>query len=131
MEWLGGCLCGDVRYRATGDPWWVGHCHCSTCRKISGASFLTGVMFAREAFEWTKGKPTYYQSSENAKRGFCARCSSLLSWESGDDLSVVSGSLDRSEEIEPTGHIWTSEMRPWLKFDDGLPRHLGDEPTES
>lgn len=127
MEWLGGCLCGDLRYRVTGEPYWAGHCHCVMCQKSSGAPFTTGAMFARDAFEWTKGKPAYYQSSETAKRGFCPRCSSQLTWESESELGIFAGSLDRSEELEPSSHIWTSEMRPWVKLDDGLPRHQGEE----
>ena len=131
MEWLGGCQCGDVRYRVTGDPYWTGHCHCLMCQKMAGAAFTTGVMFARDEFAWIKGKPTYYQSSDFAKRGFCARCSSTLTWESETELGIFAGSLDRSEDIEPASHIWTSEMRPWLKMDDGLPRHPGEEPEET
>jgi hypothetical protein len=101
------------------------------CQKISGAPFITGVMFARDGFEWTKGEPAYYRSSEIAKRGFCPRCSSQLTWESDGELGIFAGSLDRSDEIEPTSHTWTSEMRSWVKLDDGLPRHPGEEEPES
>jgi len=97
------------------------------CQKSSGAPFTTGAMFVRNDFEWTKGKPAYYQSSETAKRGFCPRCSSQLTWESESELGIFAGSLDRSEKLEPSSHIWTSEMRPWIKLDDGLPRHQGEE----
>jgi hypothetical protein len=128
---LGGCLCGDLRYRVTGEPYWVGHCHCLMCQKASGAPFITGAMFARDAFEWTKGKPSYYQSSEIAKRGFCSRCSSPLTWENESELGVLAGCLDRSEDLEPTCHTWTSEMRPWIKLDDALPHYPGEEDSES
>jgi hypothetical protein len=101
------------------------------CQKTSGAPFTTGVMFARDAFEWTKGKPTYYQSSEIARRGFCSRCSSQLTWENESEVGVFAGCLDRSEDIEPTSHIWTSEMRPWIKLEDALPRHQGEEESAS
>jgi hypothetical protein len=33
----GGCLCGAVRYEAIGDPFSVIHCHCSSCRRHTGA----------------------------------------------------------------------------------------------
>lgn len=40
--WLeGGCLCGAVRYRVTGKPYHVTHCHCSMCRRASGAPLVT------------------------------------------------------------------------------------------
>ena len=41
----GGCLCGAVRYEATGDPIVTGYCHCADCRRNSGAPVVTLVMF--------------------------------------------------------------------------------------
>ena len=35
----GGCLCGEVRIVATGEPYRVGLCHCLDCRKNSGSLF--------------------------------------------------------------------------------------------
>ena len=53
MEWNGGCLCGEIRYRANVDPEWVAYCHCTMCRKQSGAPLTVSVLFPREAVEWT------------------------------------------------------------------------------
>ncbi len=128
MEWTGGCLCGEVRFRATEDPEWVGHCHCTTCQKFTGSAFQTSGRFARDAFEWTKGRPTLYKSSERATRGFCARCGSSLTWETADALYVLVGSLDRAGDVQPEGHVWTKSWLSWLKLDDGLPRGLGPPP---
>ena len=124
MEWTGGCLCGDIRYRVTKNPESVAHCHCSLCRRQSGAAFTTGVFFAVEAFEWTKGKPTHFRDPVAADRGFCARCGSPLTWEpSAGGFLVFVGSLDRAEDIHPDGHYYTSTMLPWIKLDDGLPQY--------
>ena len=46
MTYSGGCLCGSVRYRATGKPIAPTHCHCETCRRVSGAAFMTWVSVA-------------------------------------------------------------------------------------
>lgn len=35
----GGCLCGKVRFTASGEPDRVGLCHCLDCRKHHGALF--------------------------------------------------------------------------------------------
>ena len=122
MEWTGGCLCGDVRYRASQDPEWVGSCHCTMCRKMSGAAFSTYAVFSRESFEWTKGAPAHYRSSEPTSRGFCARCGSTLSWEKTEKFGVMVGSLDRPEDVQPEDHNCTGTWLPWLKMDDNLPR---------
>lgn len=122
MEWTGGCLCGDVRYRASEDPEWVGNCHCSMCRKQNGAAFSTYAVFSPETFEWTKGMPTLYRSSQEVDRGFCARCGSTLSWESAEYFGVTVGSLDKPEDIRPECHTNTTTWLPWIKMDDDLPR---------
>ena len=114
MEWTGGCLCGDIRYRITKDPEWAGHCHCSICRKQSGAPYTTGVQFAIEAFEWTKGEPVHFRDQVGADRGIlralwqqhylgiacwrfpcirwrpgsCGRCASRWSWLHIDNATV-------------------------------------------
>ncbi len=125
MEWTGGCLCGDIRFRITEDPDGARHCHCTICRKQTCAAFTTGVRFAAEAFEWTKAKPTYFRDSMAVDRSFCARCGSSMTWEpSGrNDITVFVGSLDRPEDVHPVGHYGTSTILPWVKLDDGLPQY--------
>ena len=54
---MGGCLCGAVRYEATGRPYNVSHCHCIDCRRASGAPFVTWASFRRSEFRFTKGQP--------------------------------------------------------------------------
>lgn len=127
MELTGGCLCGEIRYRAKDDPVWVGHCHCSMCWKWSGAPLSTMAVFPREAFEWTKGTPTYFRSSERVTRGFCGTCGSSVSWETQDksQFAIMVGTLDEPQEVQPECHVWTSTWLPWLKLSDGLP-DLGD-----
>jgi hypothetical protein len=108
MAITGGCLCGEVRYRAYGEALWVVHCHCRWCQRVSGAAFLTYVGFPTEDLDWTAGAPAIYRSSEGVARGFCARCA---------------GSLDDPDGILPQEHIFTDHKRAWLHLDDGLPRH--------
>ena len=128
MDWAGGCLCGDIRFRANKDPEWVGHCHCSICRRQTGTAFTTGVIFAEETFEWTQGKPVYFNDSLGIPRSFCTSCGSSMTWEpSGRGVCVFAGSLDRVEDLRPTSHVYTSTMLPWVKLDDGLPQYSGTD----
>jgi hypothetical protein len=122
----GGCLCGAVRFRARGNPTLVDHCHCSMCRKASGAPVVTSANFPAESFAWTKGKLKFYRSSPKARRGFCAKCGSQLTFrfdKRTDYVSVNVGCLDRPERVKPQCHIFVDTMIPWLHMKDGLPRH--------
>jgi hypothetical protein len=125
MEWTGGCLCGVVRFRARADPIRAVNCHCGTCRRFSGAAFMTFVHFPASAFAWTGKEPTRYRSSEDAERGFCAVCGSTLSMHETvlpDRVQVSLGSLDRPDLVRPDDHVWTGSQLPWLEVVDDLPR---------
>ncbi len=125
MAITGGCLCGEVRYRARGEALWVIHCHCRWCQRASGAAFLTYVGFRREDLEWVEGAPTIFKSSAQVERGFCSRCGATLTFaRSGrDGIDVCVGTLDDPHGIDPEEHIFTEQQLAWLHIEDGLPRH--------
>ena len=54
----GGCLCGAVRFVATGHPKSVAWCPCESCRKHSGAPVSVFVAYERSAYTVTKGEIT-------------------------------------------------------------------------
>ncbi|WP_082643627.1 GFA family protein [Ruegeria denitrificans] len=126
MIWTGGCLCGAIRYKAASDPIWAGHCHCKNCQRWTGSPAFTGACFLPGEFEWVKGKPTFYRSSEDVLRGFCKNCASPLSFHRGNiRVTVTAGTLDHPELLEPTFHVCSESELPWAHFDDDLPRHDG------
>jgi hypothetical protein len=51
----GGCLCGAVRFIATGQPRGIYWCHCESCRKHTGAPVSVFVAIERDAYTVTKG----------------------------------------------------------------------------
>ena len=46
----GGCLCGDVRYSASGEPVVTSVCHCRDCQRRTGSAFVEVVAVPKEAF---------------------------------------------------------------------------------
>jgi len=124
--YTGGCLCGRIRYRATGKPTNETHCHCETCRRASGAAFVSWATFQFADFDFTKGKPARFDSSEIAFRQFCPSCGTQLTFQfhkSPQSIDVTLASLDDPGAITPVDHIWTMWQLPWIKLADGLPRH--------
>ncbi len=124
----GGCLCGAVRYRVDAAPGVVGHCHCTMCRKASGAPVVTWAVFPRTALAFTRGSLSTYRSSARAVRGFCGACGCQITFQYDDRpdrIDVTVGSLDRPDAVTPMRHIWTESQIDWVRMDDGLPRHSG------
>jgi len=104
----GGCLCGDVRVSATGEPYRVGLCHSLDCRKHHGALFYAAAIFPQEAVA-IEGETRDY-----AGRHFCPRCGSSVFSRSGDEIEVHLGSLDAPDQLTPTYEVWTIRRESWL-----------------
>jgi hypothetical protein len=69
----GGCHCGRVRVRVTGDLDRVTYCNCSMCSKKG----LLHLIVAPEQFELLSGKDdltTYQFNTKVAKHTFCKHC---------------------------------------------------------
>lgn len=121
----GGCLCGAIRYRATAAPLRGVICHCSMCRRHSGAPALAFVHFPADRFQWLSGEPARYRSSAYAERGFCPRCGSTLSMHEevlAGRVQICVGSLDEPARVRIDDHVWTRERIGWFEVRDELPR---------
>jgi hypothetical protein len=107
-RFTGGCLCGKVRFVATGRPWRVGVCHCLDCRKHHGALFHASAIFPQTAVT-TEGETGQYKG-----RHFCPSCGSPVYGISGDEIEVNLGSLDDINCFTPTYELWTIRRESWL-----------------
>ncbi|MEL6978343.1 MAG: GFA family protein [Pseudomonadota bacterium] len=104
----GGCLCGAVRFVATGAPYRVGLCHCVDCRKHHGALFHASAVFPEASVRVT-GETKAYQG-----RHFCPRCGSSVFSRSGDEIEVHLGALDAPDQLGPSYELWTIRREAWL-----------------
>ena len=108
MSVTGGCLCGDVRITATGEPLRVGLCHCLDCRKHHGALFFAAAIFPQGAVT-VEGEVRDYDG-----RCFCPRCGSSVFARSADEIEVHLGTLDAHDRFLPTYEAWTVRRESWL-----------------
>jgi hypothetical protein len=128
----GGCLCGAVRFRVTGKPISVMHCHCFSCRRNTGSLVATFAGFRPVQLRQLGASPQLYQSSPGVRRRFCGRCGTPLSYETDrwpDEIHVYLCTLDDPEPCTPQFHVNYSERVPWFDIDDGLPRLAHLRPT--
>ncbi|MDH3476303.1 MAG: GFA family protein, partial [Rhodospirillales bacterium] len=122
----GGCLCGAVRYEAKGEPLWVAHCHCHSCRRNTGSAIATFVGYRQENFAYSAGAPAGYASSPGVTRSFCARCGTPLTYRAErfpGEVHLYISTLDDPENFRPKGHVYFAERIPWFDTADHLPRY--------
>jgi hypothetical protein len=121
----GHCLCGAVRFTARGEPNWVAHCHCESCRRATSAAFATYVGYPATAVTWTGEAPRQFHSSAGVTRSFCQNCGSPMSF-AGErwpgEIHLFAASFDEPAALAPQVHVYVEEKLPWVHLDDGLPR---------
>ena len=104
----GGCLCGNVRFTASGRPYRVGFCHCLDCSKHHGALFHASAIFPETSVTITGETHAY------AGRHFCPTCGSSVFSRSDDEIEINLGSLDAPDQFTPTYELWTIRRESWL-----------------
>lgn len=122
----GGCLCGGLRFRVSGEPKYVAYCHCVDCRRASGAP-----VSALAGYDWTDVEllgeaPRTYTSSPGVTRSFCGVCGGTFAYEDErlpGEVYIFVGLFDDPEPLAPRTHSWHSQAVSWLRLDYELPRH--------
>ncbi|PDT34585.1 aldehyde-activating protein [Rhizobium sp. M10] len=121
----GSCLCSAVTFEIEGDLRAPDACHCSKCRKQSG-HFFASADVARHQIKICGGEVvTWYHSSENVRRGFCAVCGSSLFWDPihCDWIAVAMGALDSPTHAKLKMHIFVADKGDYYDITDDLPRN--------
>ena len=122
MSYAGGCLCGAVRYEARGEVTNLCFCHCSSCRRATGAPMVPWGTVAAPNLSILRGRLAQYRSSPKVTRGFCAQCGTSLSYrhdDRGGEIDVTLSSLDDAGALAPQVHIWVEDKLPWVAIADG------------
>lgn len=125
MAHQGGCHCGAVRYEVNGEPQHVALCHCSDCRKSSGAPMVAWAAFTEDQFRLVEGEPVTFNSSGTAMRSFCAQCGTGLYYRNAEILpgivDIQSATLDEPDALPPAAHIQVAERIGWMADAHSLP----------
>lgn len=123
----GSCLCGQVKYVASGAPILAGHCHCEPCRKVSGNGHTTNIAMMAKDFEVT-GEVKFYDAPSDSgsivSRGFCGNCGSPIYSKNSNMPEMVfpkASSLDDPEVITPGMVVYASKAPSWDHVDPNLP----------
>ena len=121
----GGCLCGAVRYRVTGEPVATTLCHCRSCRRASGGTNIAWAVFDLTNFEWQCGYPVAYSSSAGIEWLHCRHCGSLVGYRRSsrpDHMDVTTGTLDEPDRFPPAVEIWLEQKVHWETLNPDLPK---------
>jgi hypothetical protein len=122
----GSCLCGGIRFEVDEVPI-LGHCHCSVCRKATGAAFGTWANVPVEKFRFLEGAELVQRGPEWAPghaRSFCRRCGSPAPRvvPEASIVPIAAGLLDDDPVVRPFGHVFVASKAPYWEIRDSLPQ---------
>ena len=134
----GGCACGAVRFRITGDLIGSGACHCRACQYAAGGAPTYVVLAPLDGFKITKGTPKVHvskgDSGGDVGRAFCAECGtpiySSLPGGNPDFVPVKVGALDDPSGHGPQIHLYVEAAQPWHQMHPGLPQFARMPPMD-
>jgi hypothetical protein len=122
----GRCSCSAVQFKTRGELRGVIYCHCSQCRRQTG-HFLAASASEDVDLEVSGAENiSWFQSSEDAKRGFCKICGSGLFWKNSTKTytSILAGCFDEPSGLIAEAHIFVGDKGSYYKITDDLPCYL-------
>jgi hypothetical protein len=127
MTFEGGCYCGEVRYRADGEPLLRAQCHCRECQYLSGGGPNLFLLMPPAGFSYTRGTPRQFTRAgleAAVTREFCGECGTHLTTRRPGLPAVVLkvGTLDDPAAFGgPSMAIYTIDRQPFHEIPQGLP----------
>ena len=118
----GHCLCGAIRIEIRGALRDVVVCHCGQCRRQQGAPpSYTSAPWSNVTILGEKNLK-WFQSSPEARRGFCRACGSSLFWEpiGQGRVAISAGCLDKPTGLRTVRHIFVADKADFYDISDGL-----------
>ena len=127
----GGCKCGAVRFTTSAQPMRAMACHCSTCKKRTGAAYGVGVYFNESDVTISQGDLGIHEfhadtSGRWIRNEFCTKCGSTISWtlEMRPGLRAIAGGCyDDPNWFSIEVHIWTRSARPDMCYPADMPQY--------
>ena len=120
----GQCHCGAVRYEMPAETVYQAICHCSDCRRHSGAPFVGWALVERDGLR-VEGETSEYASSEHGRRHFCPRSGTGLFYTNEQifpgKIDVQTATLDDPGAVAPQIQVQTAERLNWVEGLQGIP----------
>jgi len=123
-QYKGSCLCGDVKFEASGFSSQAANCHCSMCRKFHGAAY--GTLVSIKNINWLSGTELLkdYVGHNETIRTFCSECGSSIGFRvKGAPLTQIEIAISTFDEVIPVkidAHIYTNYKATWCVINDQL-----------
>lgn len=122
----GQCTCGKLRYTVADEFRYALNCHCSQCRRTTGAAFKPFAGIESSKLQLHGDNILYVGGPAQGNHDVrCKTCGSLLYsvLQEGKMLHILFGTMIDTPSIRPSAHIFVGSKAPWYTIRDSLPQY--------
>ncbi len=119
----GQCLCGDVQWQLSAEPYMIFNCHCRMCQKVHGAAFGTYAFVKADQLKWLSNTKNVvnYQSSHKLTRSACNQCGSVVPYATNQPDTWVVPAGNHHQLRKPDYNIFIEDNAPWHTLNTDSP----------
>jgi hypothetical protein len=110
-EITGQCMCGEVKFKATGEATGIVSCHCKQCQQLHG-NYNPMMVVDKDKFEVENEEHlAWYHSSEEKSRGFCNKCGAamLMRQNQGPKMLISVGCINDTDGFKNSKNVFTED----------------------
>lgn len=110
---------------ASARPLTTTYCHCSDCRRLSGAPVAAFAACRPHQVHFAPTRGPRKSFTKGVYRWFCHECGTQLAATYDylpDQVYVPLGIIDQADTLPPQSHAHGDSALPWLHIEDDLPR---------
>ena len=131
---IGSCFCETIKFEITGHIPDLYQCHCSECRKTTGASANAGFIISEKQVKWLKNKAnikTFIKDS-GFRVDFCKTCGSVVPNPTSAKpkmMWIPAGLLDNPPPMTVANHIFVGSKANWDEITANAKQHESLPPS--
>lgn len=116
----GSCSCGAIQFHMKDQVWNIVNCHCSICRKLTGAAFTTYIAAPENDYFINQGQEhlaIWKKPQSTMQKHFCRLCGSPMyntNPKYGNIKIVYMGTLEKGHPLRPKINIYCNDQLKWL-----------------
>jgi len=125
VQLVGGCFCGQVRYRIRAPLRSARSCHCSRCRKAFSGAGSAYAEVEPGSFAWESGEDQLrrYATAPGWGLCFCGTCGTTLCGTEGERVhGVTLGSVDGDAGVAIEMHLFVGSKASWDHIGGSAPQ---------
>jgi len=126
---FGHCNCGEVTFKISGATTDIIVCHCSICRRSTGANGIPVLITKNEYFSWEKGAAkiaNWRKPVGDWHTSFCSVCGSTLPAPNDEENMYIPAGLiaEGGENLKVIHHVFVKSKAAWDEIGDQGKIHM-------